>query len=345
MPPSEFLPSEQAAFAKHLFTQGYPLWSPDPVLLPAIRQSIGLKIGDVGTVDERGRFDVFFNVLEPHPGISDSLRLNFPPVAENDTRCIDQDLSPREVVSSPETSWDVDQLEVLTVGDITYASPSFYHSVTIANDPAASRRTTQYSATLSNDGAHVILPQGAQYFELQSQHRKIFESHAREHGEEWLELFKDQLGWPRSNSLHLLTGFYKTCSWSIASFGMQTAANTDPVYVHSTLVEVDERTIREDSVWHPAGRFKRKIGPAPDRQGQNNQTIFIRGITITPKIEEQHVASTLLSRFSAHIPFLNTLMGSSQATVTQTAESNVIIQHVPSISQVYLTLHTHHGYD
>lgn len=118
MPPFESLPCEQAAFAKHLFTQGYPLWSPDPVLLPAACQSVGLKIGDVGTVDERGRFEVFFNILEPSPGISGSLPLNFPPVVENDTRCVDQDLLPREVVSSPGTPWNVDQLDMLTVADI-----------------------------------------------------------------------------------------------------------------------------------------------------------------------------------------------------------------------------------
>lgn len=94
------------------------LWSPDPVLLPAACQSVGLKIGDVGTVDERGRFEVFFNILEPSPGISGSLPLNFPPVVENDTRCVDQDLLPREVVSSPGTPWNVDQLDMLTVADI-----------------------------------------------------------------------------------------------------------------------------------------------------------------------------------------------------------------------------------
>ena len=159
-------------------------------------------------------------------------------------------------------------------------SASFHNRATAANC-AVSRRTTQYGATLSDDGAHIILPQGAQSFELGLHHRQLFENHAREHGAEWIERFRDRLGWPRSNSIYLLTGLYKTCSWSIASFGMQTAANTDPVRVHCTLVEVDERTIREASVWQPAGRFKRKIGPPPDRQGPNNQTIFIRAISHT----------------------------------------------------------------
>lgn len=119
MPPQPLL-SEQAAFSKHLFIQGYPLWNPDPDLLPRTRQRVGLRIGDVGTVDERGRFDFFFNILESTPGIADSPP-NFPSFEDDDVRCGGGDLLPREVVSSPETPWDVDQLDVLTVGGTAYA--------------------------------------------------------------------------------------------------------------------------------------------------------------------------------------------------------------------------------
>ena len=227
--------------------------------------------------------------------------------------------------------------------------PASPHNRPTATDCAAtSRRTTQYGATLSNDGAHIILPQGAQSFELGLHHRQLFENYAREHGAEWIERFRDRLGWPRSNSIYLLTGFYKTCSWSIASFGMQTAANTDPVRVHCTLVEVDERTIREASVWQPSGRFKYKIGPPPDRQGQNNQTIFIRAITVTPNISQQGSSEQreagLLGRLFSLTRSLSSLGGdSNSATTTETPKSNVIIQHVPHISQVIFILHHQFG--
>ncbi|KAF8546710.1 hypothetical protein OG21DRAFT_1048772 [Imleria badia] len=112
---------------------------------------------------------------------------------------------------------------------------------------------------------------------------------------------------------------------------MQTAANTNPVCVHCTTVEVDERIIREDSVWQPAGRFKRKIGPASHRQGRNNQSVFIRGITITPNVSEQgkneQQQPELLGMFAACTRFLNSIMGRSP-------KSDVIITHVPHISQV-----------
>ncbi|KAI9458748.1 hypothetical protein HD554DRAFT_1701964 [Boletus coccyginus] len=316
-PPQPLL-SEQAVFAKHLFIQGYPLWSPDPDLLPPARQRAGLRIGDVGTVDERGEFDVFFNILETSLGSAFSLP-NFPSIEDADVHRGGGDILPREVVSSPETPWDVEPFDELTVG-------------------GATRKTTQYGATLSGDGAHIILPQGAQLFELGHHDRRLFENHAREHGADWLEHFKDRLGWPRSNSLYLLTGFYKTCSWSIASFSMQTAANTNPVGVHCTLVEVDERLIRDDSVWQPTGRFKRKIGPPPDRQGKDNQTIFIRGITVTPNLSEQGQNEErepgYLSMLFGPIGFLNSLVrDSTKATVTEPPKENATVQHVPQISQ------------
>ncbi|KAN0084118.1 hypothetical protein V8E55_007622 [Tylopilus felleus] len=315
MPP---LLSEQAAFAKHLFTQGYPLWNPDPVLLPQSRQNVGLRIGDLGTVDERGRFEVFFNIFEPPPG-GTGTPPNFPSIEENGIRCSSDNLLPRQVVSSPETHWDVDPLDVLTASDVT-------------------RRTTQYTATLSNDGAHIVLPQGAELFELGLHHRKLFEKYARERGAGWLERYKDQLGWPCSDSLYLLTGFYKTCSWCIASFSMQTAANTNPEHVSCVSLEVDELLIQEDSVWQPAGRFKSKVGPALDRQGRNNQTVFIRAITITPNIFErgqsEQQQAGLLGMLSASARYLNTMMGgSNRAAETETPKSDVIIQHLPNISQ------------
>ena len=222
---------------------------------------------------------------------------------------------------------------------------SFHDETRITDCGVASRRTTQYSATLSHDGAHIILPQEAQSFELGLEHRQLFEDYAKEYGADWLERFRRQLGWPRSNSLYLLTGFYKTCSWSIASFSMRTAANTNPVHVHCTLKEVDDRVIRDDSVWQPAGRFKRKIGPAPDRQGRNNQSVFIRGFTITckpPEMERSERQAGLLGVISTTTRFLSTLVGASAApTAAETPESDVMVQHVPQISQVFSVLDFH----
>ncbi|KAG8221677.1 hypothetical protein J3R82DRAFT_1962 [Butyriboletus roseoflavus] len=236
MPPQPLL-SEQAAFAKHLFIQGYPLWSPDPELLPQARQSIGLRIGDVGTVDERGRFDLFFNILDPLPP-------NFPPIEEDDSnfRSSSEDLVPLQVISSPETTWDVGQLE-----------------------PEVTTRS---------------------------------------------------------------------------------AGKTDPIRVHCKLVEEKEQIIWEDSVWQPADRFKRKIGPPPDRRGQNNQTIFIRAITITPNLIEQEPSEQrefgLPGSLSSPPRSLNSQAGdSNRETATETPKnqrSHLQVSHPSEIINKYLLI-------
>lgn len=61
----------QDVYARNLLShRGYPLWTPEPnIELPECYQREGLKIGDVGVVDEDGSFDVFFNITLPreHP--------------------------------------------------------------------------------------------------------------------------------------------------------------------------------------------------------------------------------------------------------------------------------------
>lgn len=121
MPPTQPPLSEQAAFSKHLFTQGYPLWNPDPDSLPQARQSVGFKIGDVGTIDERGGFELFFNILESLPGGPGSPP-NLPLVEANDVRRGSEDIMPQVVVSSPETPWEVDPLHLEETPSIMYTS-------------------------------------------------------------------------------------------------------------------------------------------------------------------------------------------------------------------------------
>ena len=175
-------------------------------------------------------------------------------------------------------------------------------------------------------------------FQLGHHHLLEFDAHAKKYGPDWLEQFGSRLGGRRSNSLYLLTGFYKTCSWSIASFGTQTDA--DSVDVFCKLVEEGNRIIRDESVWRPAGRFNKKIGPPPQRQKQMNQTIFIRSITITHKpFKEEQSWPAYLARLSSPSRFLNWAMkDSTEAPVTETSKDDVIIQHVPKASQVRFML-------
>lgn len=133
--------------------------------------------------------------------------------------------------------------------DTTYVSISCSKREPVADGMVSRRRLI--IAVLSDDGAYIIVLQGAQCCEWDP-HKGLFESYAREHGAEWIERFRDRLGQSRSTSLYLLTGFHRICWWSLASFSMQNTANTHPVGVHCTLIEVDEVLIQVDSVWNPA---------------------------------------------------------------------------------------------
>ena len=175
--------------------------------------------------------------------------------------------------------------------------------------------------------------------ELGHHHLLEFDAHAKKYGPDWLKQFSSRLGGRRSNSLYLLTGFYKTCSWSIASFGTQ--MNADSVDVDCTLVEEGNRIVWDDSFWHPAGRFDDKIGPPPGRQGKMNQTIFIRAIVITRKpSEEERSWPAYLTRLFSPSRFLNwATEDSTEAPVAEASKDDVIIQHVPKALRVSFMLH------
>lgn len=175
-------------------------------------------------------------------------------------------------------------------------------------------------------------------FQLGRHHLLEFDAHAKKYGPDWLKQCSSRLEEHQSNSLYLLTGFYKTCSWSIASFGTQMAA--DSVNVLCSLVEEGNRIIWDTSFWDPAGRFNNKIGPPPERQEQMNQTIFIRAITITrkPSEEEQRWPAYPVRLFSPS-RFLNrATRDSTEAPEEEASKDEVIIQHVPKASQVSFML-------
>ena len=94
LPPPPLL-SRQDEFARHGFQEGYPLWNPDPVLLPQGSQNKGLEIGDIGTVDEDGCFCTILNIY----------RSPDPALAMEPNIYISETFETRHVFSSPETSW------------------------------------------------------------------------------------------------------------------------------------------------------------------------------------------------------------------------------------------------
>ena len=73
---------------------GYPLWYPEPrERLPPEYRSVGVDIGDVGTITYDGRFDFHFNICRPasDPVNSRGVPADFEPFPL-DTEQIDEDV-------------------------------------------------------------------------------------------------------------------------------------------------------------------------------------------------------------------------------------------------------------
>lgn len=151
-------------------------------------------------------------------------------------------------------------------------------------DLAGSRVITQHTANLSEDGSHIVVPQGAKCFKLVFQSHILFESQANDHWSTWFDFARNQLQAPL-NSLYLITGVCRTRSWALASFKKRDGQD---VPVLCELVEQDMKLKVDDSSWTPSGRFEDGIGPSSGSQEYENQTVFIQSFTITPNGAVRH---------------------------------------------------------
>ena len=203
------------------------------------------------------------------------------------------------------------------------------------------------------------MPQGAKHFKLAPRDKSVLESLAADHSHRatWFDFAKNHLGY-RPSTLYLITGLWRTRSWSLASF----KKNDQEVRVCCELVEEDGKLQvgHAGSHWAPLGRFAYKIGPPIERQGNDNQTIFIQSLAITHKDNAQPPRPRQLTtavgrektmgRGTAAVQISNRRTnnnrlalsnqrmgrpeGASSAAITLATESTAVIQHIPTTSLV-----------
>ncbi|KAF8444926.1 hypothetical protein L210DRAFT_3054301 [Boletus edulis BED1] len=261
-----------------LGAHGYPLWTPQ--LKTQLRESYqleGLKIGDVGIISpNNGGFDVLFNITlpcdeQPYPEL---VREGFTPVTLNRERDFDTQpdaVTPHDVI--PSASMELISREV--------------HS----SDQQPSRADYEFSLSME-DGAVLILPEGAESCDLANE--KMFLGEAIRHGVGWYECATEEAGRLISNdSLYLITGFHKACSWSLgaADRSGSNLQNRRSVKFKVGQIHQDNVTARA-YLWAATHGFTGRLGPTypygiPNyirderlRRGMN-QTVFVRGFRIT----------------------------------------------------------------
>ena len=128
----------------------------------------------------------------------------------------------------------------------------------------------------SSGGALLILPDGAERHDLRN-HRLFFEE-ATKHAVDWYRFAEERLGRMISHdSLYLITGFYKVCSWSLASF--ENASGSGEFSAQFKMAQVGGSNIAGTYTWETTRALDWRVGPV-DVYGFPNQSVFIRGFKI-----------------------------------------------------------------
>ncbi|KAI5991969.1 hypothetical protein EDD15DRAFT_1070489 [Pisolithus albus] len=227
---------------------GYPLRMPEPMSTLEFEpyQSFGLQIGDVGVVDRDGQFDVLFNICKD---------------SGNDVnkRGVPNDFQPVEL---GEVKYNNDAI-----------NPGAIHSHGIRRilQPDQQSSVDYKFETSAPAGAVLILPQSVTSVTLLSpeQLREV----AMQQALNWYGFARRRYNNRHfDRSLYLITGFYKTSSWSLGSFRNPTG---------DTGTILAQRDASNPSFYRVQSTF-----PADCRShvGDDfNQTIFITGFKITVK--------------------------------------------------------------
>ncbi|KAH0828722.1 hypothetical protein J3R83DRAFT_3133 [Lanmaoa asiatica] len=256
---------------------GYPLRSPEPnsTLQPYDKE--GFQIGDVGFVNEYGEFILLFNIGFPLP---DDLRESGVPPYE-----------PIKLAKPYRKPTALPEDHLFMTGAKRVVNPS--------------RGGYEFTAT-SNAGAILILPSGATLFELQNKRElEAFRKVATNYALRWCKFAE-------RDSLYLVTGLYKTRSWTLGSFHKGSLGEK---------ILVDRNvTGGEAYKWMPA--FEVDYRPGPQNNSYENQTVLIKGFRMT--VSARIIASFLALLFA----LLQVLFGTPQRWL-----SRITVEPSPRLSQ------------
>ncbi|KAF8119619.1 hypothetical protein EV363DRAFT_293648 [Boletus edulis] len=301
--------SHQNVYAKHMLGRhpdyGYPLRMPEPMsTLPPNYQEHGLEIGDVGTVDSDGQFDVLFNIRKNRDN----------PI--HDRHGVPKDFQPVAVLTDDIKSSD----------NAISSGPIYSHG--IKRDET--RPDSYEFHTSTSAGAILVLSCDVESVKLSQP--EYFREVAMNRALDWFEFAKKRYGGQHFNrSLYLITGFYKTRSWSLASFNNRTD-DTGKIWA--------QRDSSNPNIYLLRSTFSSDCRHGTSRSGHNNQTVFITGFKITvaswlpdPIVlrvtESETVWSILVHLFKACLKRLHGFPGGHKQPAT------ISVEHSPELSQPF----------
>jgi len=128
----------------------------------------------------------------------------------------------------------------------------------------------------SSEGALLILPEGAQRHDLRNHH--LFLEAATQHGADWYRFAEERVGQIIANdSLYLITGLYKTTSWSLAAF--EKTAGTAEYPAQFRVSQTGGNNIAAIYTWDTTRALDWRVGPI-EKYEIPNQAVFIRGFKV-----------------------------------------------------------------
>ncbi|KAF8811958.1 hypothetical protein BYT27DRAFT_7059882, partial [Phlegmacium glaucopus] len=255
-------------YARHLELKGrgFPLWIPEPNRRLHINyRRTGIRIGDVGIINDSGGFSFLFNICLPHND----------PV---NPRVLPEHFAP---ISPPVEAIDIEEF-------LVFKNDSHLVSASSQAKPDISGIIFESSAS---EGAILTMPRGARAENLENSAR--FRKYAAANVADWYKFVNGPRGREAKNGdVRLVVGFDKTTSWGIATFANQTKQNNCRLKFGPT-DGASLTTSASTYTWEHSGVADVRAGPnssendelrknddPPDIQFEN-QCLFVRTLNVT----------------------------------------------------------------
>ncbi|KAI3610116.1 hypothetical protein WG66_007409, partial [Moniliophthora roreri] len=273
--------SSSSNYARLLLPQrmGYPLWSPGvPASLPFEYRKNGVSIGDVGAIDERGRFQYFFNILLPadHPcNGANRVPAGFTPlIISTEITRVPDFRGPGAYVHGPESGFNREDLKAHD-GDGHWL---YRRDVEIGQNNGTLARGVGFGwdfTSSGTEGALLILPEGASQEDHENE--DAFDNYAAKNAISWYEHVNGHLGRRLGgNALMVVTGVDKTTAWGVASF-----SNAVPNSVRMDFIPGIQTATKYR--FRQVAYAATNSGPSVSDDsltGKPNQCIFVRSIRV-----------------------------------------------------------------
>ncbi|KAF9074103.1 hypothetical protein BDP27DRAFT_1196454, partial [Rhodocollybia butyracea] len=267
---------ESEVYARMLLLRkkGYPLWKPkSDERLPEEYKREGVRIGDVGILNEFGGFDYLFNACLPqdHPVNEGRVPQGFRQLHDinvDDTIGSLKEYGPgSHVASNPSRIYKA-------IIPYSENNPPIRYTIDIDRSvPKEVGAGLSFSSSTSK-GALLILPEGGMRVDHQ-QFSKFYE-YASECARSWYAYINGPLA-RGANSIYLVTGCDKARAWGVASF-----IDANPGHISLDLVpsEPDEAG-KPLEYWFSSCTAASALSDSDDVYENQSGCVFLRGFKIS----------------------------------------------------------------